>query len=170
MELAPLLVLPSPTALEGTDDPIRATRKRPATLNALTLYQWVLLAIFGPTFRVHAFTVPVAPVPCRLTMAFPATRTDSEVHPPVPRELLERQPVTALGTELLALHPLPLPVKPRRHPEPSFCGSLSRGSLIRESLQRGLGVSLSSRRPLPPPGLSKAAYDAAWTRGIWRTK
>jgi hypothetical protein len=43
-------------------------------------------------------------------------------------------------------------------------------SLFRENLLRGSrSVPVFEATPAPR-GLSKAAYDAAWTRGIWRTK
>jgi hypothetical protein len=96
-----LLALPSPPALEGTDDPIRPTRERTPTLNTLTHRTRMLFTVRSPTFRVHPFTIPLKPVPRRLTMTLPATRRPAEMHPPVTRKLLERKPLTAARALLL---------------------------------------------------------------------
>jgi hypothetical protein len=112
----------------------------------------MLLAIFSPTFSVDLVAVPFPPVTRRLPVTLPATRTDAEMHPPVTRELLERQQVTALRAELLAFHALPLPSQPGRHHAPTFFlpESFARGSVFREDLKRGLETSRFSTDP--PPG------------------
>jgi hypothetical protein len=101
MASSALLALPSPSALEGTDDPIRATRERTPTLNTLTHRTRMLFAVGGSTFGVHAFPVPVAPVLRRRTVTVPATGRAAKMHPPITRERLERKPLTAARALLL---------------------------------------------------------------------
>jgi hypothetical protein len=153
-----LLALPSPPTLEGTDDPIRATRERTPTLNTLTHRTRMLFTVGSPTFGVHAFTVPIEPVPRRLTMTFPATRTDSEVHPPIPREILERKPFAAPRTP---------PLRDRLNDGHFFCDTLPCGSFFRGKLRGGLWDSTFSttRRP-PGPCLIRRERGRASRSGL----
>jgi hypothetical protein len=84
--------IPLSPALHRTDERIRSSSEGSPTLGTVALDARVLFAIRGATFGVHAFSVPLAPVPRRLTMTVPATRRAAEMHPAVERELLERKP------------------------------------------------------------------------------
>ena len=93
--------VPLSTALGGTDKRIGSPGEGSPTFGAVALDTWVQFTICGPTLGVHAFPVPLPPVPRRRTMALPATRRPAEVHVPVVRKLLERKPPGAARTTLL---------------------------------------------------------------------
>jgi hypothetical protein len=143
MKVAPLLGLPSPPTLGGTDQPVRSTREGPATLNAITLDPRVFLAIRGSTLGVHTFPVPITPILRRRTMALPALRRNTEMHPPVARELLERKPLAA-PRALLLRHGLNA-----GHCVPPFRVGVSFANSWKE-----VGEPHCLRRSSPPGGLS----------------
>jgi hypothetical protein len=90
-----LLGLASLAALEGTDEPIWTTREGPATLNTIALGARVLFTIGRSTLGVHAFSVPLPPVPDPFPSAFSAPALATVLSPSVGAELLRlKRPLT----------------------------------------------------------------------------
>jgi hypothetical protein len=139
--LTPSAVPLSP-ALHGTDERIRSSSEASRTFDALALDTRVQFAIGGTTFGVHAFPVSIAPVPRRRTMAYPATRRDTEMHPAVARELLERKPLTA-PRALLLRHGL----------NAGHCVPPFRVGVSFANSWTGIYEPHCLRRPPPPEGL-----------------
>jgi hypothetical protein len=129
-----LLELASPPALRGADERIGPTLERSAALHAVAHGSRVLGAIRGPSFGVQAITVPLAPVPRRCAVALPTAGRDTEVHPHVAREPLERKPFGAPRTALLR-HGL--------NAGHCFCATFSAERFSRGKLGRGLHGSVS---------------------------
>jgi hypothetical protein len=150
MKLAPLLELASSPAFRGADESVGASLERLAAVNAVTSDPGVLHAICSATFCVHAFTVPIAPVPRRRTMAFPAAGRAAEMHPTVERELLEREPFAA---------PRALLLRDGLNTSHCFCDTFSAERLNRENLDGGLQASMFSTTP--SPGVSPSGGRSA---------
>jgi hypothetical protein len=90
-----------------------------------------------PPLRVDLLPVPLAPIPRRRPVALPAARRPPQVHPPVHRKRIERQPLRTARTPL------------RRRAHRFICSAPSRERFSRGKLGRGLQISLFSRMGVP---------------------
>ena len=144
MELAPLLELAVAPALGGADQRIRPTSEGAITLDAFTFGARVRFAIGSPTLSVHAFPVPLAPVPYRLASAFAAVGSATEGHLRVRRKVLERKPPFAAGATLRFGH--------FNSEREKRCPA----SLIRGTLAGGLHYIASRWMTSPLPGVASS--------------